>query len=157
MQTSPGTTRRCYWPSVVLVAAQAPAAAKLEEHTQLVVRSNTHWPVAEIGCGGGEGGEGGGGEGEGEGDGLLPLVQPPPISTELLQALLLTRTLLTMPCHDSTHYTKLLQALRRRVAAKLGRAASHLPDAKFFRAAADMVRYLVITPTPAAADLVRDD
>eukprot|EP00964_Phaeocystis_antarctica_P012160 scaffold6709_cov69-Phaeocystis_antarctica.AAC.1 len=35
-----------YWPSVVLVAAHSPAAAKLEEHTQLVVRSNTHGPVA---------------------------------------------------------------------------------------------------------------
>ena len=55
-------SRMLYSPLVVLVAAHAPAAAKLEEHTQLVVRSNTHWPVAEIGCseGGGEGGEGGG-------------------------------------------------------------------------------------------------
>ena len=37
-----------YWPSVVLVAAHEPTAAKLEEHTQLVVRSNTHGPVAEV-------------------------------------------------------------------------------------------------------------
>ena len=47
----------------MLVAAHAPAAAKLEEHTQLVVRSNTHGPVAvpsRLGCSGGEGGEGGG-------------------------------------------------------------------------------------------------
>ena len=54
-----------YWPLVVLVAAHAPAAAKLEEHTQLVVRSNTHGPVAvpsRGGCSGGEGGEGGPGE-----------------------------------------------------------------------------------------------
>eukprot|EP00964_Phaeocystis_antarctica_P046097 scaffold26581_cov60-Phaeocystis_antarctica.AAC.1 len=51
-----------YWPSVVLVAAHAPAAAKLEEHTQLVVRSNTHGPVAEKGGeGGGDCGGGGGG------------------------------------------------------------------------------------------------
>ena len=57
-----------YWPLVVLVAAHAPAAAKLEEHTQLVVRSNTHWPVAVAwrgGCSGGEGGESGSGGGEG--------------------------------------------------------------------------------------------
>jgi len=59
---------------------------------------------------------GGGGGGGGEDKGLLPLAQPPPISDELL--------------HE----------LRRRVAARLGRAASHLPDAKFFRAAADLVR-----------------
>eukprot|EP00964_Phaeocystis_antarctica_P012444 scaffold6857_cov52-Phaeocystis_antarctica.AAC.1 len=59
-----------------LLAAHAPAAAKLEEHTQLVVRSSTHWPVAAAsrgGCSGGEGGGGGdegggGGSGGGEGD-----------------------------------------------------------------------------------------
>ena len=65
-----------YWPSVVLVAAHAPVAAKLEVHTQLVVRSNTHGPVAAPSrgwCSGGEGGhsggggEGGGGKGEGGG------------------------------------------------------------------------------------------
>ena len=52
----------------MLLAAHAPAAAKLEEHTQLVVRSNTHWPVAVAsrgGCSGGEGGEVGGEGGEG--------------------------------------------------------------------------------------------
>ena len=52
----------------MLVAAHAPAAAKLEEHTQLVVRSNTHGPVAvpsRGGCSGGEGGEVGGEGGEG--------------------------------------------------------------------------------------------
>ena len=59
-----------YWPSVVLVAAHAPAAAKLEEHTQLVMGSNTHGPVAETGDKNGD--EGGdeadeGGE-EGSGD-----------------------------------------------------------------------------------------
>ena len=57
-----------YRPSVVLVAAHAPAAAKLEEHTQLVVRSNTHGPVtvpSRKGCSGGEGGEGGEGGSEG--------------------------------------------------------------------------------------------
>ena len=71
----------------------------------------------DLGGGGGSGGGGGGGGGgEGEVEGLLPLAQPPPISAELLRE------------------------LRRRVAAKLGRAASHLPDAKFFRAAADLVR-----------------
>ena len=65
----------------MLVAAHAPVASKLEEHTQLVVRSNTHGPVAlpsSGGCSsgesgeGGEGGEGGGGDGgggEGEGGG----------------------------------------------------------------------------------------
>ena len=60
----------------MLVAAHAPVAAKLEEHTQFVVRSNTHGPVAvpsRGGCSGGEGGEGGsggeGGEGGGEGGG----------------------------------------------------------------------------------------
>ena len=57
----------------MLVASHAPVAAKLEEHTQFVVRSNTHGPVAvplRGGCNGGEGGEGGerGGEG-GEGGG----------------------------------------------------------------------------------------
>ena len=73
-----------YWPLVVLVAAHAPVAAKLEEHTQFVVRSNTHGPVAvplRGGCNGGEGGEGGerggeggeGGEGGGEGG-----TAPPP-------------------------------------------------------------------------------
>ena len=73
-------SRLLYWPSVVLVAAHATAAAKLEEHTQLVARSNTHGPVAlpsrrgggggdggEGGEGGGEGGEGGGGGDSGEG------------------------------------------------------------------------------------------
>ena len=73
-----------YWPSVVFVASHAPVAAKLEEHTQFVVRSNTHAPVAVPlggGCNGGEGGEGGerggeGGEGgEGGGEGGTP---PPP-------------------------------------------------------------------------------
>ena len=57
-----------YWPLVVLVAAHAPVAAKLEEHTQFVVRSNTHAPVAAPsrgGCSGGEGGEGGDEGGEG--------------------------------------------------------------------------------------------
>ena len=64
-----------YSPLVVLVAAHAPAAAKLEEHTQLVVRSNTHGPVAVPpggGCSGGEGGDDGGRGvegGEGGGDG----------------------------------------------------------------------------------------
>ena len=69
-----------YWPSVLLVAAQAPAAAKLEEHTQLVVRSNTHGPVAvppEGGCSGGEGGEGGVG-GVSGGDGGDGGTAPPP-------------------------------------------------------------------------------
>eukprot|EP00964_Phaeocystis_antarctica_P067340 scaffold40766_cov56-Phaeocystis_antarctica.AAC.1 len=67
-------SRLPYWPSVVLVAAHAPAAAKLEEHTQLLVRSNTHGPVAVAsrgGCNGGEGGGGGdegGASGGGEGD-----------------------------------------------------------------------------------------
>ena len=73
-----------YWPLDVLVAAHAPVAAKLDEHTQFVVRSNTHGPVAvplRGGCNGGEGGEGGerggeGGEGgEGSGEGGTP---PPP-------------------------------------------------------------------------------
>ena len=57
----------------MLVAAHAPAAAKLEEHTQLVIGSNMHGPVAETGDkdgdeGGDEGGEGGEGGEEGSGD-----------------------------------------------------------------------------------------
>ena len=43
------------------------AAAKLEEHTQLVVRSNTHGPKAVPSRGGCSGGEGGGGGVGGEG------------------------------------------------------------------------------------------
>ena len=74
----------------MLVAAHAPAAAKLEEQTQLLVRSNTHSPVAvpsRGGCSGGEGGEGGeggddgggGGEGgEGGSDGGDGGTAPPP-------------------------------------------------------------------------------
>ena len=57
-----------YWPSLVVFAAHAPTASKLEEHTQLVVRFNTHDPVAvpsRGGCSGGEGGDRGGGGGEG--------------------------------------------------------------------------------------------
>ena len=76
----------------MLVAAHAPAAAKLEEHTQLVVRSNTHGPVAvppEGGCSGGEGGEGGegggqggeGGEGGGDGDDEVKQTLKPPLTT----------------------------------------------------------------------------
>ena len=61
-----------YWPSVELVASHAPVDAKLEEHTQFVVRSSTHGPVAvpsSGGCSGGEGGEDGGAEGGDGGDG----------------------------------------------------------------------------------------
>ena len=85
-----------YWPSVVLVAAHAPTAAKLEEHAQLVVRSNTHGPVAvpsRGGCSGGEGGDRGGGGGEGgeggevggeggEGDGEVKQILKPPLTAE---------------------------------------------------------------------------
>ena len=83
----------------MLVAAHAPTVAKLEEHTQLVVRSNTHDPVAvasrggcsggEGGGAGGEGGEGGEGGGEGgEGDGevkqtLKPRLTAEPIDSQL--------------------------------------------------------------------------
>ena len=59
-------------PSAVLVAVHVLAAAKLDEHTQLVIRSNTHGPVAvpsRGGCSGGEGGESGGEGGEGGSEG----------------------------------------------------------------------------------------